>query len=212
MARGKSPKGILHYNNADKSGKNFMYNNLTRSNCYNCTFKTSNFDFTSLRGAHFKSCDFYACSFNRAEFVGANLKNSKFRAAKFENTLFDGVNLEGTDFRDAKFKNTIFLATDVTKAKNLDLNDPNIKVLDKMPDIEISEDLENAIKNAMNNGYIKAARVFDTKDKTLHLLNISILLENFDEETLINGLNTMANTIDKEFCTLSYVIKFINNL
>lgn len=212
MARGKTPKGLLNYNNADRSGKNFMYNNLTRSNCYNCIFKTSNFDFTSLRGAHFKSCDFYACSFKSAEFVGANLKGSKFRTAKFDNTLFEGVNLDGTDFRDAKFKNTIFLMTDVSKAVNLDLNDPNITVLDEMPQIEISEELENAINNAMTNTHIKAARVLDTREKTIHTVNISRLLDVFDEETLVKGLNTMASDVDKEFCTLSYIIKFISNL
>lgn len=208
MARNNSVKGNFHYNNAEKQNKNFMYKNLTRSNCYNSSFAGSKFDFVSFRGAHFKSCDFYGCSFKRAEFVGTNLKNSKFRAAEFENTVFDSVNLDGVDFRDAKFKNVIFIFTDVNKAKNLPFGDSNIRVLDEVPEIEISEELENAVKGAMNNKFVKASRVLDTKDGGLNILNLSILLEEFTEEQLIEGFEKMELEIDRDFCTLSYLFRF----
>lgn len=208
MARNNSVKGNFHYNNMEKQNKNFMYKNLTRSNCYNSSFAGSNFNFTSFRGAHFKSCDFYGCSFKQAEFIGTNFKNSKFRAATFENAIFDSVNLDGVDFRDAKFKNTIFVNTDVNKAKNLPFGDDNVKVLEKMPEIEISPELERAVKDAMNNQFIKASRVLDTKDGGLNSLNLSILLEEFTEEQLINGFNNMEKEIDREFCTLSYLFRF----
>lgn len=211
MARNQSVKGNFNYNNIEKINKNFMYKNLARSNCYNCNFTNSNFNFVSFRGAHFKSCDFYGCSFKQAEFIGSNLKGSKFRAASFENTVFDSVNLDGADFRDAKFKNVIFIFTDVSKAQNLNTSNTNIKVFDEMPDIEISASLEEAVKNAMNNNFIKSSRVLDTKDKSINLLNVSILLENFKEEVLIKGLNIMENKIDRDFCTLSYLIRFLEN-
>lgn len=208
MARNNSVKGNFHYNNTEKQNKNFMYKNLTRSNCYNSSFAGSNFNFTSFRGAHFKSCDFYGCSFKQAEFIGTNLKNSKFRTATFENAIFDSVNLDEVDFRDAKFINTIFINTDVNKAKNLPWGDPNVKVLEEAPEIHISEELENAVRNAMTNEFVKASRVLDTKDGGLNTLNLSILLEDFTEEQLINGFNTMKDEIEREFCTLSYLTRF----
>ena len=58
MAKNNSVKGNFNYNNIEKKGKNFMYKNLERSNCYNCDFTRSNFDFVTFRGAHFKSCVF----------------------------------------------------------------------------------------------------------------------------------------------------------
>lgn len=211
MARNQSVKGNFNYNNIEKVNKNFMYKNLSRSNCYNCNFTNSNFNFVSFRGAHFKSCDFYGCSFKQAEFIGSNLKGSKFRTSSFENTVFDSVNLDGADFRDAKFKNVIFIFTDISKAKNLNINNENIKVFEEMPDIKISSSLEEALKNAMTNNFIKSSRVLDTKDGGINLLNVSILLENFKEDVLIKGLNIMQNKIDREFCTLSYLIRFLEN-
>jgi len=212
MARNQSVKGNFNYNNIEKKDKNFMYKNLERSNCYNCNFSGSNFDYASFRGAHFKSTNFFKCSFQWSEFIGTNLKDSDFKNAVFENTIFDSAKLEGTNFKDAKFINTIFLSTDISKAKNLNYKDPGIKIINEVPKLEISEDLKNAAFNTFKNKYIKASRVLDTKDGDLNYLNIMILLEQFDEETLIKGLNLITDQLDRDFYTLSYIIKFIKTI
>lgn len=211
MGKNNSVKGNFVYNNIEKKSKNFMYKNLERSNCYNSDFSKSNFDFASFRGAHFKSCVFFQCTFKWAQFVGANLKDSDFQESIFENTTFDSVNLDGADFKDAKFENTIFLSTDVTKAKNFHIKTPGIKIYNEMPQMEVSDDLKTAISNVMKNKYVKAARVLDTKNGDINIINLMILLENFDEETLIKGLNMVETHLNCDFYTLSYVIKFIKN-
>lgn len=209
MAKNQSVKGNFHYNNIEKKDKNFMYQNLQRSNCYNSNFSNSNFDYVSFKGAHFKSCKFFQCTFRWAEFIGTNLKDSNFSDAVFENTIFDSANLDGVNFKDAKFNNTIFLSTDIEKAKNLDAKNPNIKVFHEMPQLEISAELAKAVENVMKNEYVKQARVFDTKEGTFNLLNLMILLDIFDEATLIKGLNIIEGQLDRAFYTLSYVIKML---
>ncbi|MGL4344317.1 MAG: pentapeptide repeat-containing protein [Cellulosilyticaceae bacterium] len=197
------------YKNTAKTNKNFMYQNLKRANCYDVDFSGSNFNFTSLRGAHMKSCNFFECSFKEAEFVGTNLKKSRFKKAKFQDTLFEGVNLAEVDFRDAEFENTYFVGTDVTKAKNLDLKNPEIHVFEEMPQMKLSQGLEAAVLGAMENSYVKAARVLDTKEGKINTLSLTILLGRFNEQTLIAGLKLVGQTLDKDFCTLSYLTKFI---
>lgn len=197
----------LNFKSTQKLNKNFMYNNLTRSNCFAVDFGGSNFDFTSLRGAHFKSCNFFGCSFKSAEFVGTNCKKSKFKNAKFEGTLFEGVNLNGADFRGATFKDVIFVGTDLTVANNLDLNAEGITIYEAMPELKMSSELEEALKLAMENQYIKTSRVLDTKDGGIHTVNVMRLLEIFDEKALIRGFKIMTPRLDKDFCTLSYIIK-----
>lgn len=212
MSTNQSVKGNFNYNNIEKKDKNFMYKNLERSNCYKCDFSGSNFDYVSFRGAHFKSTNFFKCSFKWAEFIGTNLKDSDFRSAVFENTIFDSAKLEGVNFKDAKFINAIFLSSDISKAKNLNAKDPGIRILYEMPQLQISEELKNAALNTFNNKYIKASRVLDTKDGNLNPLSIMILLENFEEEKLIKGLNLISAQLDRDFYTLSYIIKFIRNM
>lgn len=212
MATNRSVPGNFNYNNIEKKDKNFMYKNLERSNCYNCDFSGSIFDFVSFRGAHFKSTNFYRCRFAYAEFIGTNLKDSDFKSAVFENAVFDSVKLEGANFKDARFINTIFLSTDINKAKNIDINTPGIRIFEEMPKLEISKELRAAVLTAMENKYVKKARVLDTKDGGLNTLNIMLLLENFTEETIIDGLKLIVEKIDREFYTLSYIIKFLKSL
>ena len=211
MARDQKTKINFNYENIEKKDKNFMYQNLEKSNCYNCNFSGSNFDYVNFRGAHFKSCSFLKGSFKFAEFIGSNLKKSNFKNAHFENTIFDSVRLDNVDFKDAKFINTIFVSTDLSKTKNLHTDNPEIRIYDEMPNIDISEDLKTATLNALNNKYIKSSRVLDTRDGNINFLSLMILLENFNEEDLTNGLNFVAKELDKDFYTLSYLIKYIKN-
>ncbi|WP_066890816.1 pentapeptide repeat-containing protein [Clostridium nigeriense] len=212
MAKTQTTKGNFNYDNIEKKDKNFMYQNLERSNCYNCNFSGSNFDYVNFRGAHFKSSSFLKCSFKFTEFIGSNFKKSNFKNANFENTIFDSVRLDNVDFKDAKFKNTIFVSTDISKAKNININDPEIRIYDEMPKIEISNELKDATLKALNNKYVKSSRVLDTKEGNINSLSLMILLENFDEETLIKGLNLISTDLDRDFYTLSYLIKFIKNI
>ena len=92
------------------------------------------FSHTGFRGAQFKACNFQGCTFKEAELVAANLKNSNFKEAKFENTLFDSAKLEGADFEGAEFKKVIFVATDISKAKNLEATDKEITIFNEMPE------------------------------------------------------------------------------
>lgn len=212
MATNRSAPENFYYDNAEKTNKNFIYKNLKRSKCYNCNFSNSNFDYASLRGAHFKKCNFFRCSFKGSEFIGSNLKGCKFKEAKFEDTIFEGVNLDGVDFKDASFKNTFFVGCDLSEAKNISEAKNGIRIFDEMPDINIDEELEKLVLGLMDNEFIKKSRIFDTKDGKINTLTMMILGEKFDENTLSEGLNYIKYEIDRDFYTLSYVIRLIQNM
>ncbi len=203
---------MLNLNHADKTKKNFMYQNLQKSKCYNTDFSNSNFDYACFRGAHMKSCLFNTCTFKGAEFIGTNLKDSQFKEAQFEYTVFEGVKLEGVDFKGAKFSNTFFVSTDVDKALNLNLTDEGIKTYSEMPIIDMDVTLMTAFETLMTNPYIKKSRVLDTKDKTLNTVSVMILLALFSQETLIEAFETIQSHIDRDFYTLSYLIKLIEKI
>lgn len=210
--KSSKPSTGFNYNNVEKKNKNFMYANLEKSNCYKCDFGASNFDYASFRGAHFKSSNFNKCSFKWTEFVGTNFKGSSMRSAIFENAIFDSVKLEGVSFKGAVFNNTVFVNTDMSQAQDLNLESAGLKILEEMPTIDISETLTNIILEAMKNAFIKKSRVLDTREGVINTLSVSILLGIFSEDELINGLKEFTEKVDREFYTLSYIIKFIKNL
>lgn len=199
----------LKCHNVEKKNKNFMYKNLEQSDCHNCDFAYSNFDYASFRGANFKSSNFEGCSFNFTEFIETNFKNSSFKGANLKNALFNLAKIEGVSFKGAIFENTIFLDTDISKAKNLDINTVGVTVLKNITEVEASEELTVAIINAMNNKYIKNSRVLDTIDGGINMFSVKLLLDNFEENKLIKSLNYMSENLDEPFYTLSYLIKAI---
>jgi len=208
----KKPSVGLHFNNIEKVGKTFMYHNLSKSKCFNSNFSQSNFDFACFRGAHFKSCFFNESTFKGAEFVGSNLKDSKFINVHFENTVFEGVKLEGADFMGATFKNVIFLGVNFEGVKNLNLENENIRVFDDMPEIEMSSELVELLEKAMQNKFIKSSRVLDTREGKINTLSVLILKELFEEPVLIHAFKSIEEHIDRDFYTLSFIIKLIEKL
>ncbi len=203
---------MFNYNNADKKNKSFMYQNLQKSKSYNTDFSNSNFDYVCLRGAHLKSCNFDGCTFRGAEFTGTNLKDSTFRNAIFENTVFEGAKLEGVDFRGAQFKNSFFVDTRIDHVKYLEPEQTGIRIFSEMPEIEMSEILRSAIEKLMQNVFVKKSRVLDTKDKTMNTISVLILIEKFGEEKLIKSLEQVEDHLDRDFYTLSYIIKIIDKI
>ncbi|MGL4343668.1 MAG: pentapeptide repeat-containing protein [Cellulosilyticaceae bacterium] len=209
MAETKRMNDQISYKNRKKLNADFAGKDLRRSNCYNCDFTGANFNDASFRGAQFKACTFDEASFEAAEFVAANFKNSRFKNVKFQNTIFDSVNLENTDFEGATFENVIFVATDLTKASHLDLTNQEVQVFEQRPEIELDERLEKAVRSAMTNDYIKYARVLDTKEGHINAISMMLLLDRFDEETLVKGLGMLKRKIKQDFATLSVLIDML---
>lgn len=203
---------MLNFTNIEKKNKSFMYQNLQKSKCHRSNFSGSNFDYVCFRGAHMKDCAFNECTFKGTEFIGANFKGSSFKKASFEYAVFEGAKLEGVDFKGAKFKKTFFVGTQVESAVNLNLEDPEITVYAEMPELELSDGLRAAIEQLMQNPFVKKARVLDTKDKKMNTLSVLILLDLFGETVLTERLSQLEAHLDRDFYTLSYLIKLIEKL
>ena len=156
-----------------------------------------------------KSCKFYGASFIGTEFVGSNLKESHFNNAVFEDVVLESVKLKDTSFKGASFKNVVFLMTDTTEVKHLNMEDEGIRVFNEMPKLDMSEALKEAIEKAMVNKHVLKSRVLDTRSGDINTLSVLLLLERFDETTIIQGLMDLDNRIDRDFYTLSFIINII---
>lgn len=200
------------FNNMDKRGKHFQYHNFQKQDYFNTDFSHSNMDFTNFRGAHFKSCNFTACSFKWSSFVGTNLKGSMFANAVFESAVFEGAKLDGADFKLAQFQNVIFVETQIEKAINLDETHPGIRVFEKMPQIQLSDELVSVVQGLLLNQWIKRSRVLDTKDGKINTISMMLLIERYGEAVIIQALRKIEPLLDRDFYTLSYLMKAIDKV
>lgn len=200
------------YNNMDKRGKHFQYHNFQKQDYFNTDFSHSNMDFTNFRGAHFKSCNFTACSFKGSSFVGSNFKGSLFAGAVFESAVFEGAKLDGADFKLAQFRNVIFVETATDKALNLDCNQPGIRVFEMMPEIQFNQDLVVVVERLLTNHWVKRSRVLDTKGGRINTISMMLMIEKYGEQVLLEALGQIEPLFDRDFYTLSYVMKAIDKV
>jgi len=199
----------INYSNRKKMNADFSNKDLKRSNCFSTDFTGSDFDQASFKGAQFKNCNFTDCNFDSAEFVATNLRNSKFVNAQLKNVIIDSANLDGVNFENATFDNVIIAHTDTSKAINLDTSVKGIRLFHELPELNISERLERAVRASKKNEFIKKAGVLDTKDGKVNPVSVMILLENFSEEVLITSLSKLKTDLNQNFYTLSYLINAI---
>ena len=97
----------------------------------------------------------------------------------------------------------------IRKNKNLNRELKEVRILDEMPEINLSNELKSSLENFMENKYVKSSRIFDTKDGGINTLTLMILLENFSESELIQGFDKIKSKIDRDFYTISYIIRMI---
>ena len=96
--------------------------------------------------------------------------------------------------------------------RSLNRLDEGLRILSEMPVLTLDERLLKAFEKLMENPFVKKARVLDTKEKTLNTVSVMILLELFSEEILIAAFKEIESQLDRDFYTLSYLIKLIEKI
>lgn len=212
MTRNKSKNNkLLSYNNKDRTNKNFKYKNFEQSDSYNTQFTRSNFSYVNFSKSKMKYCGFNGAIFEETEFKNSNFRGSRFKGAKFKNALFYHTNLSKTNFEDVEFENTVFIGTSLKQPRGISKNTLGIIYYSNLPNVSLSQKVERAIKNSLDNSYILKSEVIRfKKKKKLNTINIIKLLNNFTEKELIYGLKKAKDDINNDFYTLSYLINFIS--
>lgn len=160
-----------------------------------------------------KFCGFNGVAFYDTEFKNSNFKGSRFIGAEFKNVIFYNTKLDKATFKNAKFENVIFISTSLKNARGINGNTKGIQIINSVPKVYISNDLEKVINRAQKNIYIKNSQtlIFKKKGK-INAINIIKLQKEFNEHELLLGLSEAEKLISKNFYTLSYLSKIIKKV
>ncbi len=194
-----------------KEKRTFFHSYFCKSRLFRACFKDCSFLHVNFRGSIMTACSFKNCELNDVEFSGTNLRRSNFRNSKLKNVTFVAALLDDCNFAGATFENVLFVNTNIAKAKNLDVNNPNIKVMYQYPKVEISQTLQVVLEELRMNEHIVNYKVLHLSTKKYNHLSLHMLLEHFSEEQLISGMRSLNSKINKSVCTVYRLRELLYN-
>lgn len=214
MRNKKKINKMFSYTNEDKKEKNFLYKDFAKSESYNTNFAGSNFTGINFLNASMKYCNFYNCSFNFVEFENTKLTGANFEGTHFENVLFKNCKLTRAKFKNATFKNVFFYNT---STNNINIKDGIEIITQEKLSFDIDNDLHEMAELCRENILMrKSSPVFKHNKKSeekysLNKISILRLRKLFSDKKIIMGLKNANENIEKEFNTLSRLVKFIES-
>jgi hypothetical protein len=147
------------------------------------------------------------------DFIYTNLKKSIFKESHLEDVIFVGVNLKDTDFSNATFKNVYFLNTNTKVAKNLDITNEGIKIINNYPTIVLDKELKNTLDNLALNEEVYKHHVLHVNKKKVNRWFVELLLNEFTQKELCRSLRKLEDPKRRanNFFTYHSYRKFVLN-
>ena len=164
-----------------------------KSRLFNTTFSESNISNVNFRGSTITHCSFKGANLIGVDFWGTNLSKCNFTNACLLNTIFVGVNLIGSNFMNAHFNNVVFVNTNLRDAKHLTGYEKGLRVFKCYPQIQISQDIKEALDKLKNNLHLYKTRILYLPNNRINNLNLYLLFQKYSEQELLQAFNVLQN-------------------
>jgi hypothetical protein len=209
---------------------------ISKSRMYNVSFKNqkiNNVNFkgaiitkSSFKGAIITNCEFLGtnlskCSFKNAKFVncvfmGAKLSYANFDGASFENVIFVncvfmGAKLSYANFDGASFENVIFVTQKTSDCYHIFFANESNTVIKKIIPLSLTEELKSVIDEYHERSKDRITHILKLTEKKYNFLHISILLKDYSEEQITNGLSLLIKKNQYDFPTIYALKKSLAN-
>ena len=149
---GKPVFFTLTHCNKKMSGISNKYN--YKANMHKLCFVGARFYNVKYQASIMTDCNYRDANIIGVDYFNCNMRGTSFKNAKFKNVVFFNCNLKGVDFTGAKFENVTFICTNLNNPKNLDLDNPEIRILRTYRPIDIDGLVENRLLAVAQNDSI----------------------------------------------------------
>lgn len=201
------------YVNHDSRESKFIHKNFNKTESYHTNFSGVIFQNTSFVGAKLKFCALHGAVFDNCFIRGSLFRCCNLRAAVFKNsiisaTIFDRCKLNGCIFDNCKIISSTKL--DNFLSENCFHNTEFFT--DFPPEENFNPVLIDIIEELRENYLIRQSSVLHRKKGKLDTISLAVLVENFNEEFLIEHLQSLPNLITTPFHTLSYIAHILHKI
>lgn len=169
-------------------------------------------------GAHFCNVKYQAsivteCNYRDADIIGVdyfncNMRGTSFKNARLNNVVFFNCNLKDVDFTGTRFDDVTFICTNLQKPKNLNLDNPGIRILRTYKVIALDELIKTRLLTLAQNESIFNAKVLHVNKNKLNQWTIGLIHEKYG----VDGITMLSNILCKEekwdnmYTVFSYIL------
>ena len=92
------------------------------------------------------------------------------------------------------FKNVVFVNTNLRDAKHLSGCENGLRVYQSYPQVQISQDIREALDRLRNNLYLYKTRILFLPNNRINNLNLYLLFQKYSEQELLQAFSVLQNT------------------
>ena len=180
---GKPVFFTLAYCNKKLSGiwNKYMY----KANMHKLCFVGARFYNVKYQASIVTDCNYRDATIIGVDYFNCNMRGTSFKNARFKNVVFFNCNFKEVDFTGAKFEDVTFICTNLQGPKNLNLDNPEIRILRTYRPIPIDEPVETRLLAMAQNDSIFNARVLHVNKNKLNQWTIGLICEKYGVDGII---------------------------
>lgn len=207
---GKPVFFTLTHCNKKMSGISNKYN--YKANMHKLCFVGARFYNVKYQASIMTDCNYRDANIIGVDYFNCNMRGTSFKNAKFKNVVFFNCNLKGVDFTGAKFENVTFICTNLKNPQNLDLDNPEIKILRTYRPINIDDLVENRLLAVAQNDSIFNAKVLHVNKNKLNQWTLSLIYEKYglDGITMLSKILGYKEKWNNMYTVFSYMLLIEN--
>ena len=173
---------LTHYNKK-MSGISNKYN--YKANMHKLCFVGAHFYNVKYQASIVTNCNYRDATIIGVDYFNCNMRGTSFKNARFKNVVFFNCNLKGVDFTRAKFEDVTFICINLQESKNLNLDNPGIRILRTYRSIAIDKPVETRLLAMAQNDSIFNARVLYVNKNKLNQWMIGLIHEKYGVDGII---------------------------
>ncbi len=155
-----------------------------KANMHKLCFVESRFYNVKYQASIITNCNFRNSNIIGVDFFNCNMRGTSFKNAKLENVVFYNCNLRNADFLCTSFFNVTFICTNLQVANNLNLDNPEIRILHTYKQLNIEKTVEAGLLELSDNESIFRARVLHVNKNKLNAWLLNLLQMEFGDDTI----------------------------
>ncbi len=183
-----------------------------KANMHKLCFVGSRFYNVKYQASIMTDCNYRDANIVGVDYFNCNMRGTSFKNATLKNVVFYNCNLKGADFIGTRFDDVTFICTNLKEAKNLNLDNPGIRILRTYKPIILDELVETRLLALAQNEFLFNAKVLHVNKNKLNQWTLGLIYEKYGVEgiDMLSRILCRKEKWDNMYTVFSYIFLIEN--